>query len=245
MSNVTDFINKISKIKKDETVSVVLPSSNKTAKFTPVNVKQQKELLKFTIEGVDGALPLVRALNEIILTNLVDTDIEISSIDKYPILLDLRRQSLGETVKINDKHYKLTDLPAVDSIELPNNTCDISINDIIISLQIPTLEVENAFLTKGIDEVQKSKDKSVESTFTMMYLYEVIKFVTKISFAGNEISFSSLSLDQKKTVIESLPISINQKILDYINEVRKYENSLITFSDETIVPISTLFFSQE
>ena len=214
MSNVSEFIDKISKIKKEETVLVSLPSSKKQCKFAPVNVKQQKALLKHTIEGVDGALPLIKAFNEIIFANSLDEEATFLSVDKYPILIQLRLQSLGKNIKIDDKSYDLTELPDPQSLTLPKTTTDIKSNNIVISLEIPSLKVENDYLTKGIDEIQKSKDKSVESTFTLMYIYEVIKFITKITYDESEIDFKSLNLEQKKTIIETLPISNNQKIIN-------------------------------
>ena len=78
-----------------------------------------------------------------------------------------------------------------------------------------------------------------------MYIYEIDKFIKTIEFDESVIDFASLSNADKKTIVNNLPMKLNQQILSFISNIRDKENKFITFDDGVILPINTLFFSTD
>ena len=81
MSNVTSFIDKISKVREQEVVSVTVPSTQTVEQFMPLNVKQQKSLLKHTIEGPAGAVGVLNELHTIIIENCMNKSAQFSNFE--------------------------------------------------------------------------------------------------------------------------------------------------------------------
>ena len=245
MSSVNNFIDKLNKLKSEEIVSVKLPSSQKEIKLNPLSVKQQKNLLRLTMDGPAGVANTLKEINNIIFDNVIDKDVDISSIDKYAILLELRKKSLGSSITIDDKKYNLNDIAKPEKPSPGVFSATVKYSNIEVKLELPDLSKENKFLSKVAHEIKKVKEDQGKETITTMYLYEVIKVIKTISFDGTEISFSELTNDECKQIVENFPVSLNQKILNYVKVTKDYENSIITFSDGAVVPIHTLFLTGE
>jgi len=245
MSNVTSFIDKISKVREQEVVSVTIPSTQNVEQFMPLNVKQQKSLLKHTIEGPVGAVGVLNELHTIIIENCTNKSAQFSSVDKYPILVALRAQCLGDSITINNKKYSLKDLPVNAGFTLTDFTGNITYNTINVTLETPTLNKDSDFLVKTISDIAKVEDHKLNETITTMYIYEIAKFIKTIEFDDSVIDFVSLSNADKKTIVNNLPMKLNQQILAFISNIRDKENKFITFDDGVILPINTLFFSTD
>lgn len=243
MPDVNSIIEKLDYLKKTKLVNVVL-SDLTLVDFKPVTMTQQKSLLKHAIDGPLGAISILKELNEIILANNT-TSQPLKVIDKYLILLQLRKHSLGNMVNVNGKSYDLTELPNHDIFKTTKLTETIAHEGFIINLGIPSLQADTEYLTKILNAISKMGSDNAKESITLMYLYEIAKFITSIEIAGDVLLFDTISLNDRINIVEQLPLSINTKILSYINSVRDIENKLITFSDKTIVPINTLFLSND
>ena len=245
MSNVTSFIDKISKVREQELVSVTIPSTQTVEQFMPLNVKQQKALLKHTIDGPSGAVSVLNELHNIIIENCVDKSATFSSVDKYPILIALRSQCLGDNITITNNKYSLKSLPVNVGFTSTDFTGSITYNTIKVTLETPTLNKDSDFLVKTISDIAKVEEHKLTETITTMYIYEIAKFIKTIEFDDSVIDFVSLSNADKKTIVNNLPMKLNQQILAFISNIRDKENKFITFDDGVILPINTLFFSTD
>lgn len=245
MSTITSFIDKISKVREQELVSVTIPSTQSVERFMPLNVKQQKSLLKHTIDGPAGAVGALNELHNIIIENCINKSAEFSSIDKYPILIALRTQCLGDSVTIANKKYSLKRLPQDVGFVPSDFTGNILYNTINVTLETPSLIKDSDFLVKTISDIAKVEDHKLTETITTMYIYEIAKFIKTIEFDDSVIDFTSLTNSDKKTVVNNLPMKLNQQILAFIGNIRDKENKFITFDDGVILPINTLFFSTD
>lgn len=245
MSSVSSLLDKLSKIKSEDVVTVKLTSTGKDVSFNTINVKQQKNLLKCVMGGVDGAASSLKEMNTILFDNIINKDVEMSSVDKYPALLALRKKSLGSLIKIENKEYNLSDLPTYNKLPISLTSHKVTYAGIEVNLKLPSLRLETEYLNKTIQDLKKITDDKGKETITIMYMYEIIKFIDSITFSEGTVSFNDLTINDKKTVVESLPVELNQQILNFINEVREFENTFVTFSDGAVVPINTLFLTGE
>lgn len=245
MSNVTNFIEKLTEAREQELISVYIPSIDKPVNFYPLNVKQQKLLLRHSIDGASGMISILKEMNNIILENVADKTINFLTVDKYPVLLALRQQAIGNEITINSKQYNIDELPAPIKLEQKYISKTIDYKQFKVTLDLPTLLQDNNFLVKTISETAKLGEDKVKETLTTMYVYEIAKFITTISFGDIVVDFNNISITEKKQVVESLPMKLNQKILNFISDIRELENKFITFADNTIIPINTLFLSTQ
>ena len=93
MSNdVTKFISKLDKL-NNSGIEVFLPSKKKEVTATPLNLKQQKDLISSALNGLKGTLDFSRVLNNIILDNSGIDDLKI--FDKIPFVMSMRIDALG------------------------------------------------------------------------------------------------------------------------------------------------------
>lgn len=245
MSNVANFIEKLTEAREQELVSVVIPSIDKPVNFYPLNVKQQKLLLRHSIDGASGMISVLKEMNSIIIENCTDKTVNFLTVDKYPVLLALRQQAIGDEIIINGKQYNIGDLPKSNSLPQKNLTKTIDYKEFKVTLELPSLIQDNNFLVKTISETAKLGEDKVKETLTTMYVYEIAKFITQVSCGDIVVEFDSISIGDKKQIVENLPMKLNQKILNFISSVRELENKFITFADNTIIPINTLFLSTQ
>lgn len=245
MSTVSTFLDKLTQIKTEDAVMIKLPSLGKDIAFNAINVKQQKNLLKYAIEGANGIASILKEMNTIIFDNVVDKTTEISSVDKYPILISLRKKGLGDNIKIDNKSYTLSELPAYQKLPKSLLSHTVELLGIKVDLQLPSLQKETEYLNKTISDLKKITDDKAKETIGVMYTYEIIKFIKTISFSEGSVEFNDISTQDKKTIVENLPVELNQQILSFINKIREFENQFITFADNTVVPINTLFLTGE
>lgn len=245
MASVNDIINKLSSLNNEEKITATLPSSGKTMQFTPISVKQQKNLLKQTLGGVMSLPELLVAFNEIVLENCKESADSLMVYDRYAVLLELRKNSHGNTITINGKQYDLTGLPKGDKVSPSLNGGEISYKSVKVEVKTPTLKQDTAFIKKSAADNKKNKVDDEKELISSMYVLEIVKHVDVIKFDGEELKFDTLPLSEKIKIVENLPVSLNQKILNFISKVRTYENKLITFEDGTVLPIDSLFASEE
>jgi len=245
MTNVANFIEKLTEAREHELVSVDIPSINKPVNFYPLNVKQQKLLLRHSIDGASGMISVLKEMNSIIIDNCVDKTVNFLTVDKYPVLLALRQQAIGNEITINGKQYNIDDLPKSNSLPQKFLTKALEYKDFKVELKLPSLIQDNNFLVKTISETAKLGEDKVKETLTTMYVYEIAKFITIVAYGDIIVDFDTISIGDKKQIVENLPMRLNQKILNFISSVRELENKFITFADNTTIPINTLFLSTQ
>lgn len=245
MTSVNDIISQINTLKSEEKISVLIPSTGKTLEFSPINVKQQKNLLKQTLGGVFSLPELLAEFNEIVLQSCKTASDDLMVYDRYAVLLELRKNAYGPIIEINGKTYDINSLPKGDKVSQGLNESEVTYKSLKVKVKTPTLKTDTSFIKKSAADNKKNKIEDEKELISGMYVLELAKYIDVITFNDEELSFTSLPLSEKIRVVENLPLSLNQKILNFISKVRDYENKLITFDDGTTLPIDSLFASQE
>ena len=111
MSNIKDFLSQLDTINTDDSIDILVPSINKKVKFKSLSVKQHKEVIKTILEGIEGGVRSSGVLNNFVVDNCITEGIDFKLYDRNYILVQLRKNSIGENVTINKQSYNLTALP--------------------------------------------------------------------------------------------------------------------------------------
>lgn len=231
MSQVDLFLKQL-KSEAANLVPVFIPSLNKTMNFTPITVQQQKNIIKNTLGGVNGNLQLQVTLNNIILDNATEYAHDITILDRSAILIQLRTAYLG--TKVADSGELKQVLPA--QFTYPD-TEEITEEGITVTVGIPVLSRDSnyiTFMTSG--KVYGNPGDLVNE----MYITEVAKFITKISFKDIVIE---PSMADGLRIVNELPTKLITKIMLYIKKIKDIDNEwLITKSGKQVI-LGTQFFN--
>lgn len=245
MSDIKQFIQQLETIADGEVVDIFVPSAKRKSKFRALTVKQHKEIIKTVMEGFDGSIKTPVTFNNILKENALDKGLELKLYDRNHILVELRKATIGETVKISDNTFNLKDLPKFNFDY--DGDPKIEYKNISVELEIPTLEKDTHLTEKSVFEFAKisSEDKKVKDSVNILLTFEIIKFIKQVKIGELIINFDKLSLHEKKSIVEAFPLKLNNSIIDYISKYKEYEQSLLTFTDGTKLTIDASFLTSE
>lgn len=245
MSDIKSFIEELKQINETEYFNVFVPSINKKVKFKAFSVKQHKDLIKSIMSGVEGNVNAYKVFNDIIIANSLE-NIDFMLYDRNKILVDLRRESVSNLIKIDNIEYDLNNLPEFE-FNFPLSKT-FTYKNIQITAAIPSLKEDSKITEKSLAEFNKfsgNEDKKAGDSLNILLIYEIIKFIHSITIDGEEINLSNVSLYDKKNLVDNLPLRLNNDILDYIAQFKEYDQALFTFSDGTKLSIDASFLSTE
>lgn len=244
MSSVKDFLSNLEKINSSNTISINIPSQNKDVDFKLISVNQQRKLMSTAFDGIDSVVKRSITLNNIVVENSLE-DIDYLTIDRNTILLELRKKIRGSKYKANKKEYDLNDLSPIyiDDLEVEKQ---ISGDSITINLHVPTLSVDTLINKKIQDELLKSDgSKDTGKNIEMVLSYEICKYIVDITIGEESICFADISVYERNKIVNNLPLSLNNKVIDYIGEVKDISDKALTLPDNVIVEIGSSFLSTD
>lgn len=241
-------------------IPVYIPSLKKTINFKPLNIKQQKEIIKSSFDKNIPGITFGMVLNNIINENSTE-NIDYLVIDRPAISLQLRKNIYGNDIVATssedaDEPETTVSLTIdeiinnVTTLTIPEAVKTFSVDVIEVGLSIPVLSVD----TKVNKEAQKNLSYLVEQTngvkdlVSELFLYELVKFVNYINIGESKAVFKELSVSQQIQIVESLPAFINKQILDFIENTRSFERKYTTTTKnnkEYNLTIDASFFSNE
>ena len=108
-------------------------------------------------------------------------------------------------------------------------TAEITDDNIKVKLSIPSLARDTAINIETKKKISPlpDDDNLAKEAVGEIYINELAKYIDVVSItsAGNviDLEFDKLFLSQKIQVIEKLPLSINNKLIDFINEAKAFE----------------------
>ena len=222
---------------------VFLQSLNKSVKFRPFLVKEEKILL-MAIESEETE-PLVNAIKQIITNCLLD-DIDVNALPMFDVqmlFLNIRMKSVSETISLTFKCEKL--MP--DSEEVCNmiNEYDLSLGKIVyeldsahtnnimlsddvgVRLKYPTLTNLDMLLNLRVDDSIKLVARYVD------YIFDNDQTYTRDQFTDENLEefLSNLSNDQFKTVLKFFETAPKVVIKDTVQCVKCGSNHEIYSED--------------
>ena len=223
MSDINEFIESINANAVKNSIEVFLPSFQRIVKFKPVSTKQYKDLYACIKDNILYNTKFVIVTYNIIKDNCLEPDIldQINIIDRAFILLALRKNILGTTVKNIDFS---SNLALASTIVLPEEVL-LTIDNIKINTQIPTL--------KEVYEMEvELRGDLKEETVTINTLTENLiiggccKFIKNIQVEDTNLNFKTFSYKERIRLVENLPASTLNSIQSFAEKVTNLQDSV-------------------
>lgn len=257
-----DLLADIQKLNEQDFFKVFVPSAGKSVLFAPLTVKQQKAILSGGVDTKIENLTFTNTLNDIILENCTDKSLRISVLDRTSIILQLRHNTLGDSLIVTDddgddhvidlkQHLKECQQHKFDKKSL---NFSVSESGVTIACTVPTLQVDTTFnknFTKKIKKNTKKDQENIGLTDLIgdIYVYELVKYIDTLTINENVADFRSvLSFQQMIELFEGLPMKVSKVLVDKIKEVREYDNKMVEsdqLPDDTSITIDASMFTTE
>ena len=247
--SISNILSKLNELNNSNLVSVYVPSIKKEMEFKPLSVKQQKDLIKSGLDGYLSGITISNIIGEIILDNSIEK-YDYLVTDKLPILLALRKQAFGNIfiLKEDDLETKfdLDDILNNQLIYSFDSQVEIKLanSDVIAHVDVIKMKDDIKINQFQLEKLRKNKDEIISETVGSMFIYEIVKFVTKIIIGKDELDLTSLPIKDRLTIIELVPVTLNNSILEYIEKFRKEELNYVTVDGKTL-PIDARLFAKD
>lgn len=259
-SSYKDLLAGIQELNKKETCDVYVISAKKTIKFSPLSVKQQKDMMSSGIDTDIESLSFTNTVNDVITENNTEKGVPIRVTDRSFILLQLRLNSVGEKLVVTEenKDYEINLKQHVEKcikeLKAPGNTkFNVSLDSIDIQCEVPILKTDTKINKQFTKNAQKTKDKQspLELTDVIgdMYVHEIIKYIKQIKVGQHRVEFDdSVSLHQKLQVFESFPMKVSTEVGNKIRAARKIGDSVLehdSLPEDVTLPIDASLFTTQ
>lgn len=232
--NFKSLLADINKLNDQETYQIYVPSLGREVPFSPLTVKQQKKILSSGVDTKIENLTFSNSINEIMATNIKESNIEIYTIDRPLIILQIRANSIGDDLKlyIDTEEYNISISDQVKKIKRlkaseTSMSFTMSAGDMRIKCSVPDIKTDTEFNKHFTTKVKRGNSNNrLELTDLIgdIYVHEIVKFIDSITLGENTVNFDTeLSTTEMIEIFESLPLSVSAKITDEIQRIRKIE----------------------
>lgn len=205
----------------------------------PLSFKQQKLLITSGLNGVAGILSFLKNLNDILIENTSNDTLKVYH--KIPLVLHLKKAISNSDIIRNDTTIKIDDIMSNIKPFTQKETDVVDGGGFSINLRIPTLKDENKIISACIEEVKKVTVDDVSKNVSLIMSYELPKFIESIEFGDQTLIFKELSMQDRSKIIDNLPASVTADISNFISNIRKYEEEIMTVDGITIDVDSSFF----
>lgn len=227
MSEITSIIDEINKSRKN--IEVHVPSLGHTVTLNPITLAQQSKIIESVSDNINITNNPILALLEfnsimfnILKKNIQDYQPVYSVIDRVNFVIALKGY-LDKIVNIDDVEFELEKILERNTTIEYNIAADtLQSDEVQIEVSVPTLETDN-LVNNLLLRKYKTSNASNKKLLSDVYIYEALKFIDKISIGERSIQVKkdTKSLD----MLRELDTSVLKPVFDYINKVRKLEES--------------------
>jgi len=238
------FLEKLKEVNKKTSISIYLPSLNKSVKFLPFTLKQQKQILAKLPQDTSGLITFNNIFNDIISENAVESlDLNaINGFDRLNIVLSYRSNTIGEKVSVDDKLVNINKV--IENISKFDFTDKFEVTviknqDVSAEVKLPSLSYDGKINNEITKKINKSSTQ--QQILSELFTSEVLKYIKSITIDDQQIELYDLAYDDKLNIIEQLPGSFIKLILKYLEDVKTIENTLTTVKGVKVELSSELF----
>lgn len=261
-SNFQNLLKDIQQLNTHEEHQYYMPSCRKYVSFTPLTVKQQKDILSSSVDMKIENLSFANCVNQILETNKRADDVDIYVMDKPLLILQMRQHSINNELKlyIGDDETTIDIQKHVESVEKQltgtkeRKSFKITSGPLVIECAQPDLTrdiIFNKHFTKQVKKQTGNKNETVLLTDVIgdIYIHELIKFIKTITIGENVVNVDTdLSPQQMVDVFESLPLSVCTDLVESVKLARETELLCTTHESlrkEDNIPIDATLFTNE
>jgi hypothetical protein len=171
-----------------KSIDVYIPSLDKEVPFKPLNIRQQKEIIKASFDKNIPGISFNNILNTIIKENCQEQNIELLVTDRPSIAIALRKNIFGTKIKNAVKSDTLNEESIEFDLEQVIQTkskLDIKLTKVVksegleVQLKIPTL-VADSRVNKESQKVLShlvEQNNSIKDLISELFVYELVKFI--------------------------------------------------------------------
>lgn len=224
-----------------------MQSNSNEIECGPYRVKEltmhhQRKNITAGLEPVESPLRSNRLFNEYIIENVecledFGNPADMITVYERPYLINLlRKATLGDIYKENDKTYKIYEVKDSD-FNAVDKTMSFDCGSMTIHLEYPTLSKDNKINTHLSDALNPYKGKRLnEDDYghigDIYTLYEILKYISSIEMGGNIIEFDTLSIANRKKFVDKLPLRFVEIIGDFMKKIKEHEIKCFTAVNE-------------
>ena len=261
-SNFQNLLKDIQQLNTHEEHQYYVPSCRQYVSFTPLTVKQQKDILSSSVDMKIENLSFANCINKILLTNKRSSDVKLLAMDKPLLVLQMRQHSINNELKLYigedetvidiQKHVESIKKQLDDSKE--RHTFTVKSGPLLIACEQPDIDRDtllNKHFTRQIKKQSGNKNETVLLTDVIgdIYIHELIKFIKTITIGENVVNVDiDLSPQQMVDVFESLPLSVCSSLVENVKKARETEllcTSHESLREEDNIPIDATLFTNE
>jgi hypothetical protein len=250
--NVSDILKQLDTLNQSTGVDVFIPSLGKTVKFKNLNLRQQKDLLKASVDETLTKLTFIVNFYSIIQENILDKTINVNSLyafDRPAIAIALRANGLDSKYAIEENVYDLNTLLAqIPTIDVKSQSLNstIDIQNLTVNLSVPNLNTDRDISLVAVNKLKNSQENDIKTLVGELFIHEIIKFIQSVTFKteteDQTVDFANLKVDDKIAIVEKFPSTLTSKVLEFIKGYRDFEAKFTAIGDANI-EIDGSFFS--
>jgi hypothetical protein len=249
-TNINDVLKQLDDLNRQTGINIFVPSLQRNLKFKPLNLRQQKNLLKSSIEETLTKLSFITNFYSILQENILD-GFDISSLcvyDRPAIAIAMRAASLDSKFTIEDDTYDLNEkIREFTDIKPTIAPLTVEEQNFQILLEAPKLGLDRDISSSVLTKFRNSKTEDVKTIVGELFIHEIIKYIKEVTIKTNDgdstLDFSALKLDVKISVAERFPTTITNKVLEFIKTCRDFESQYTKLDDENSIEIDGSFFA--
>lgn len=231
MDKFNSVISQLKKINDEAVVSCYVPSVQRDVKFKPMTVAQQQQLIKGINSQSSDSLKINNAINDIIISNCLE-EINFKIIDRESILLGYKLNDAAITASEKSNIEKAID--AIKQLKQYETEFIIDAYGISIKCVIPSFARDSAINATSINEVDEIKSNKAGDLVSVLYRYQILKFISSINIQDTLVSFENLNdVASLLTIVDNIPTDLNNAVLSYSTRVQNVFANLL--KDKNIV----------
>jgi uncharacterized protein involved in tolerance to divalent cations len=249
-------LKEIINISENFTFDMWIPSIKETIKFKEITASQQKEILTSSMDTSIYSKKFNVALYNIIKTN---SSVDISNftiLDKIAICIQAKEKvsSIWNTTLKSDENVKVSvDLSKIIE-KIKNNYEHPEFSEVVHdnikakiypSTILEEYDYDQTILknNKKTEDIKSTED--IQNIISEAFIGELTKTVKGLTISDQFIDLSQMTLKQRIQIVEKLPASLIQNILNIVSDWKKSIDDAITFEEngeKNQIKIDPLFF---
>jgi len=250
-----EFYDLLNELVSKETFNLTL-TDGKEYTFKQLSAAQLKELIKTVVDSPITQATFSTVITKILKESLVTEGVDVTLfnvVDRLLFTLETRIQSISPTITITNEDksvevnltsvkQKLINALTADPTKFANQTFEGG--DVKVSYGLPLLQTESQLN----DELYKDAALNIENQEELRkllgetFINEIAKTVQTISVQDKVLDLSSVTFKSRLKTIESLPASLVNSVIEYIEKYKKVvEDSLLTDVGITVSVDGSLF----
>ena len=247
-NNFDTALSRLKEKNESRTVDIWLPSLKRGGIFKRLNLNQQKQLIRTSINENVLKLDFNISMYDIIKQNCVSEDVivdELTVIDMWSIGLAYRCHDIGADYGfyIEEKFYPVDLQKAVDNIrtvDFKEVFTDLEFADegVVVTLGVPTIKVDrdiSELLRKEYDK-RLTNDNALQEILADLYIHEASKYIKSLTLISenDDPDNPPVSLDlhqttpaQRMLAMESVPLKSVNRVSEISDQVQALEKKIL------------------